>query len=126
MNREKWAKMIHEERNIKVAELSGWRRVEHEDGSQMWQHASFPNLPYPNRVYRLPDYENDLNAMHGAVCTMSRKQRTRWAALLSCAVLGPEMPGDWNGEWNQHQLGLIANATAAQRAEAFALTMEPE
>jgi hypothetical protein len=74
----------------------------------------------------MPDYLNDLNAMHEALLTIN-KETGEWVRYLD--VLGELLKpvyvrnhvGGLNDWW-----WLFHSATAAQRAEAFVLTMEPE
>jgi hypothetical protein len=122
MNHEKWIKLSEEEQGDKVAELLGWRFVEGLDCPSL----SFSGArccadcwvdPDGNAgcgdIIR-PDYLNDLNAMHEAVNSLTDVQYDCFCDIL------------WNmcgGASGKH--GAI-NATAAQRAEAFVLTMEPE
>jgi len=54
----------------------------------------------------LPDYTNDLNAMHEAESTLDAKQLQQMAAMLFADVDGPRF-----------------HATASQRAEAFLNTI---
>ncbi len=60
----------------------------------------------------MPDYLNDLNAMHEAGKCLTREQQSRYhSALITLIGTGPD-PDQ-----------LIVCATAAQRAEAFLKTI---
>ncbi len=137
MTREKWATMSADERRIKVAELCGWKsngagyfhkaRTFSIGGGETRTILDVASL-YPEchddcggigsgETEVLPDYLNDLNAMHEAERPLrgdDHDLRGEYLAYLlqvmdaSCAR--------WLG----------AFATAAQRAEAFVLTIEPE
>ncbi len=64
----------------------------------------------------LPDYLNDLNAMHEAEATLDCVQQFAYAAYLYY--------GDPHEHaWDQVAAFEIAHATAAQRAEAFLRTL---
>lgn len=64
----------------------------------------------------LPDYPNDLNAMHEAEKGLRGMDRNEYARHLFCAIQAPkEIP---NTTWEK-----AVFATAAQRAEAFLRTL---
>lgn len=85
--------------NDGVCTLFDWLEIDYTDG----QH--------------IPDYLNDLNAMHVAEKTLTKEQRKAWILALA-KVLYEEHPGD--------ELNLVS-ATARQRALAFlAILPEPE
>jgi hypothetical protein len=95
--------MTPEQQRIAIAEACGW--TWHGDAS--W--PKDPNNFYWKKDhlnYRtLPDYLNDLNAMHEAEKTLTYAQggdMTLWIQRMTCAGYGPQL-----------------FATAAQRAEAF-------
>lgn len=76
----------------------------------------------------LPDYVNDLNAMHEAEKTIPKRDKCIYANHLMM-VVGfdgeTDMVDDY-GEWSTSKttsLFSILNATAAQRAEAFLKTI---
>jgi hypothetical protein len=98
------------EKRIAIAEACGWRRAigRHPksnnivtvwtDGKRGWDHNILP-----------PDYLNDLNAMHEAEKILTADEVTSYWLHI-----------------NQITLGTIytISATAAQRAEAFGLTLK--
>jgi hypothetical protein len=106
MTREQWAAMSDEEKRIKVAELCGFVDL---------------SKPVDGRALELmmvaaPDYLNDLNAMHECWKLLTSFQQTvcwNWLAKICDAA-------DAGGDL----MIACGNATAAQRAEAFVLTME--
>jgi len=115
MTHKKWIKLSPEERRIKVAECCGWERL----------HMKKPDeaLREPNGIVHyfadehglnLPDYLNDLNLMHEVENSIHNKSfdNSEWLSYLH------------NLDKVIHQRR--AHATAAHRAEAFVLTMEPE
>jgi len=91
MTREQWAKLTPEKQRIKVAVLCGWDVAEY------------------TFLTGVPDYLNDLNAMHEAEKMLTKEQHDDF-----CDMLIVTAPKD----------GEAYSATAAQRAEAFALTMD--
>jgi len=69
-------------------------------------------------VASLPDYLNDLNAMHSAEDVLTNAQRRAYvASLVNVHPLhyAPTVPSD--DKWMH--IYFLVNATAAQRAEAF-------
>ena len=120
MTRVKWAKMSDDEKRVKIAELCGW---EHSIvGNFPWQ--MIPPGCSSNNVISCPDYMRDLNAMHNALLDAHANDEhfvEKWLWYLAEVV----SKGDTHdyaevGKWE------LINATASQRAESFALTMEPE
>lgn len=96
--------MTLEEQRIAIAEVCGWKREPLYDdipaGRNAWRHNDMRVVFTKN----LPDYLNDLNAMHEAEKTLKEPEKTIYLNNLS------EI-GDC--EWNQ------VHATAEQRAKAF-------
>lgn len=117
MNREAWAKLSALERRIRIAKLCGWRSTQWEGEEEpLWELPgnSFTRL---RTTKELPDYLNDLNAIHMAVMAMPKQLRMKhdvWLMLICSHE---------DGTWDLFD---VHNATAEQRAEAFILTMEPE
>jgi hypothetical protein len=93
--------MTPEQQRIAIAEACGWK-VHPKDRFIVIP----PNAPHSVQpLHTLPDYLNDLNAMHEAEC------------MLECAELYEE----WLISICKNTP--IWNATAAQRAEAFLRTL---
>jgi len=113
-------KLSDEEIRIKVAELCGWHSVEIrpyvdtknplgvEKGQAIWPHT----------LKRIPNYPQDLNAMHEAEKLLPEDMDTR---CLYADFLTFTTDGIWRDAKRRFE---CATATARQRAEAFALTME--
>lgn len=104
--------MSPEAQRIAIAEACGWKRI----GTQK-------NLPFYGWIEvgpceEIPDYLNDLNAMHEAEKMLNQSGTWQYAANLG-RVVGQNLMKDIreHGEW------MIAHATAAQRAEAFLRTI---
>lgn len=114
MTHDKWIKLTLEQKIAKVTKYSKWTPHQYLDDkfdtgrSQMvWSQP--------------PDYLNDLNAMHEAISSLSQGQLQDLMGYL--LPMMKEGPFETNEElWVMRTL----RATAAQRAEAYVLTMEPE
>ena len=112
--------MTPEQQRIAIAEACGWK-LKSNGLSPMW---SWQNESLNHRIKWvahkvmasqgvLPNYLNDLNAMHDA-----EKLLTQWEELVSYhSWLG------YCGENNTSELHNCIHATAAQRAEAFLRTI---
>jgi predicted sulfurtransferase len=101
--------MNKEKQRIAIAEACGFKCSEysHELGQLV---AEFT-----------PDYLNDLNAMHQAMAHLEPEQVNQFAAELSGIVLENREKYWW--DLTSNEVGHVANATAAQRAEAFLRTI---
>jgi hypothetical protein len=113
--------MTPEQQRIKIAETCGWKRVT--DGQyESWvspegyeYQVMFGWQTYKDGTDILPDYLNDLNAMHEAVRKLTDSQRTEFRQNLTKV---------WTARYNATR-GLFpnhddsVNAPAKQRAEAF-------
>ena len=104
--------MTHEAQRIAIAEACGWKPG---GSGKTWGDGQTFGIP-PNgedwHWQEMPDYYNDLNAMHAAEKALTRQQQTEYAYQLS-EIVAPITAEDW----------CIAHATAAQRAEAFLRTL---
>ena len=69
----------------------------------------------------IPDYYNDLNAIHEAVKTLSEGRRELFARCL-LEITGAHTL-DYNDCWSDSEIFCVANATAPQRCEAFLKTI---
>jgi hypothetical protein len=125
MNHEKWIKLSDESKNIKIAELDGWKKIPSPDHwRQLWEHPTDYEYEGKYKVARtaaqLPNYIDDLNAMQMAVDRLEYTKLVTWLHKLGVVIFGEKSNrNDW--VWID-----MVRATAAQRAEAFVLTMEPE
>ena len=101
--------MKNEQINIAIAEACGWKKVEGEE-------CFFDNGIEQIYIENIPDYCNDLNAMHEAEKILTGKQRTIYADQL-CII--------WTGLADRAVpiWFWITEATAQQRAEAFLKTI---
>ena len=122
--------MNSDKQRIAIAEFCGWKEI---GKSGIYQNVSkgvngcMPNgevhkkrikikLPGANS-FLVPDYVNDLNAMHEAEKMLSNPQWQEYGYQLEHSMLG--MPASLT----LHDLATVAHATAAQRAEAFLKTI---
>ena len=122
MTREQWAKLTPEEQRIKVAELCGWEVRKSGaailSGIICWNSELDKSRPPEDDGIRfdVPDYLNDLNAIHEAEKSLDDTQSVNYDYYLKCIC--------WDdGVRTNTRIGAHL-ATAAQRAEAFVLTME--
>ena len=100
--------MKPEEQRIAIAEVCGWKLTPcaQNPNQSTWQ--------YGGATIEIPDYLNDLNAMHEAEKVLSRAQRVAFVSAL-CGVVGLT--------WRPTSHFDTIHATAAQRAEAFLKTL---
>jgi len=125
MTAEEYDALSEEEQRIAVAELCGWKKIK-----SLTNKLPIGLAPYSGRLdhYRqeVPDYLNDLNAMHEAENQIrhgSTGIRERWVLFLAHVVTQRKyMCIDLS--WGLSCL--IAGATAKQRCKAFVLTMTEE
>ena len=121
--------MTNNEINIAIAELSGW--YPHPDNDKrkqkFWTHGGggyglpngcvkrmAANPPVHDGSWEdvpsLPDYCNDLNAMHEAMKTLSEEQVEKvWETLCDMIPINP----------HSFRNGLVFDVSARVRAEAF-------
>jgi predicted ATPase len=96
--------MTPEQQRIAIAEACGWK--EEEFGPSWYQSYT-----------KMPDYLNDLNAMHEAEKTLDDDLDLDYSENLEI-VTGAR----W-GANNSYDMSKYRSATAAQRAEAFLRTI---
>ena len=103
--------MTPEAQRIAIAEACGWkRRGQH--GLNGLVGVVWSNGPTTVNASALPDYLNDMNAMHEAEKVLTRPQIAEYQMQLRLTTK-EGMASDWN----------MLHATAAQRAEAFLRTI---
>jgi len=104
--------MNKEQIRIKIAEACGWTPTP--EGLYTKDPAGLrPPFRHPEH---LPDYLNDLNAMHEAETVLTEKKVRSYAFILA-QVLDTSPTVDLDDQF------LNIHATAAQRAEAFLKTL---
>jgi hypothetical protein len=118
--------MTDTELRIKVAELTGeWSRICVADDvwpeavEEGWVKKGCPlghhdGHGHPEHLVVLPDYPNDLNAMHEAEDKLDNEKWDRYEYVLGVNV------GQQESGWRKR----FVRATARQRAEAFVKVME--
>lgn len=106
--------LTKEELRVRVAELCGWKRyrsamqAKDNPAPDRWKLAG-------NIVREVPDYPNDLNAMHDAEKTLTREQGFHFNDHLSACFEWKAKDGADTWIWH---------ATAEQRARAFCAVLE--
>ena len=113
--------MKPEAQRIAIAEACGWKLVvipesEREIGIYVDQYWTNPS----GESEELPDYLNDLNAMHEAEKVLKQNQfhGVNYPHSLFKVVTGLEWKGDMG-----YFFPMVIRAPAAQRAEAFLRTI---
>lgn len=96
--------MTSEQINIAITELCGWYEEDNES-EICWTRRE---LTYCVHEDELPDYCNDLNAMHEAEKVLNDEQKESYFFNLMCLY----------GNWPK-----AIQATATERAEAFLKTI---
>ena len=112
--------MTEQEMRIAIAEACGWRNVQPNPvrgiiplaGTIKPGGVSDANNP----PFGIPDYLNDLNAMHEAEKVLDQNQKNRYLNILHGICL-PEDYDELDDDFNW------CTATARQRAEAFVETL---
>lgn len=110
--------MKPEAQRIAIAEACGWLVLE----SHCWEDQAKPcgrHVP-DGKWETIPDYLNDLNAMHEAEKVLTNEQWPEYIRHLA----GETKCDDWPTCFlNMDACRMIAEQTAAQRAEAFLRTL---
>ena len=102
--------MNPEAQRIAIAEACGWTFKE-KDG-QLFSYDPASKVGITPHTWELPDYLNDLNAMHAAEKVLADTVKREYIKQLVAVVN--------ESEWSKWP---TAHATAAQRAEAFLRTI---
>ena len=117
--------MTPEAQRIAIAEECGWKNHNHPDVMQLKQGWTMPEkwCMDPKGVLRfnhdkMPDYLNDLNAMHDAEKVLTQDQLIDYSRHLGKLVT-IHLPAS-RAAWMDFKL---INSTASQRAEAFLRTI---
>ena len=115
-------KLTKEEKRIKIAEACGYQRSLNKSWTnaigQRWLKPGHDKsiLHFWISLKDLPDYFNDLNAMHEVEKDMQSIIQERYANKLRVIISEIELD-DYNENWHP------MTASASQRAEAFGLTL---
>ena len=118
MTLEQVNKLTEEEVRVKVAELRGWTKCHRSKHDDVLRDAWTPVLfgcpgGDETSTTRLPDYPQDLNAIHEATIWLTWLFMDEFAEFLSLVV----------GDNGVELTALSVNATAMQRCKAFILTL---
>jgi hypothetical protein len=97
--------MTNEAQRIAIAKACGWKEFQQSSGTVIHLYG-WKTDDEDEQAERVPDYLNDLNAMHEAEKVLSYEQQDRMARLIG-----------------RHDTWTLLHATAAQRAEAFLRTL---
>ncbi len=107
--------MTPEAQRIAIAEACGWTQIE---SCTCCDGVSRGYQPTPGAHKKhLPDYLNDLNAMHDAEKVLTNEQDLEYSEALEQVVKGRFVTN------NAEDMRRLRSATAAQRAEAFLRTI---
>lgn len=117
--------ITQEQKRIRIAEACGWKFVYSAEVAKRASMSSwyFRELPVNHRYSPLPDYLNDLNAIHAAEQTLNtlRSQehgkRLQETARLHCIGIVPDYERDLVS------LSWLMRMPADKRAEAFGLAL---
>ena len=121
--------MINQQINIAIAKACGWKKMNWNEatvygsathGFRVWKSKHQDSImSYKGRAgERIPDYLNDLNAMHEAEKILTHDQQVQFSVELG-KLTTSHLPSS-RAAWMDFA---IAHATAAQRAEAFLRTI---
>lgn len=102
--------MTNEQINIAIAEACGWKNL-----GKVYTDCAIVDNAWESplcEIENLPDYCNDLNAMHEAWLSLSLEDKFGFDRQLQRVLLTSEDGTYW-----------LTNATARQRAEAFLKTI---
>lgn len=119
--------MTHEEQRIALAEWEGWKDIYRcgaslsrtkngeAHGKRFAGTMDPPSINYGREYQEIPDYLNDLNAVHGLEKKLTDEQTSIYSSYL--LQNKSDRPGRGAIYWG------IAHATAAQRCEALLKTL---
>jgi hypothetical protein len=108
--------MKPEQQRIAIAEACGYRNIALREDPDEGFDPLLTGFKNDNQFdEQIPDYLNDLNAMHEAVKTLPQNIKPRYFACL-CFVV--------RGAISLNGYSKATEATAAQRAEAFLRTID--
>lgn len=124
--------MTNLDQQIAIAIVCGWTWKQGDHADFLWHdpqnksHSSFCKERSPlGCIADLPDYLNDLNAMHEAVMSLDFEQRSAFRKELQYLVAPQTRPvtGMATKQMGYECYNNWFHATAAQRAEAFLKTL---
>ena len=111
--------MNPEKQRIAIAEACGWRMVtQYNKPEEIWKSSGGVIRAESN----LPDYLNDLNAMHNAEAQCEMHYDQKWIetiVMVSHDVFRRDADRTDGWDW----VSMVSRLSAAQRAEAFLRTI---
>lgn len=116
--------MNKEKQRIAIARACGWTCNEYDNGLWWHQDCVFCQDGRYTDEDHIPDYLNDLNAIHEAEKTLADMASDDGGAdqLGYAETLADVLGAKWAAN-NAYDIWLLTHATAAQRAEAFLKTI---
>ena len=108
--------MTSEQQRIAIAKACGWRRIH---GAEIYEWSWMDKND--NGTNELPDYLNDLNAMHEAEKKLPEERHPKWIRYL--VQICTQTAAERRDKLVAPPAYYTATATAAQRAEAFLRTL---
>ncbi len=111
--------MTPEAQRIAIAEACGWTDIVRTDKSGYYHGCLMGNHDF-GHLQPIPDYLNDLNAMHEAERVLTEEQLHEYGKQLGEATTVMTW---WDSHISGYGMAKFAHATAAQRAEAFLRTL---
>jgi len=118
--------MNKKQQQIAIAKACGWRKMK--APKKLGFGASAPDKCW-YFIHQLPDYLNDLNAMHEAEKSLNLDQKRKHAWILTQLLnnFTVWLPDEYESlscwDMSLHDISACLAATAAQRAEAFLRTL---
>ncbi len=119
--------MTPEAQRTAIAEACGW--IPASEARKYWiRPADFEIAGHARRENGLPDFLNDLNAMHEAEKVLTEEQKWNYGNTLALMVLSKERAYFGEKEDSEPNLNgfghfALATLTASQRAEALLKTL---
>lgn len=123
-------KLTPRQKHIKIAEACGAKWEVREPNTCFVCNGSIYGVEGPNGAFIsicLPDYTNDLNAMSKAEATLTDAQESMYGQYLAEEVCKLQNDGcNFDGAlmYSNRELTALVKATAAQRVDAFLLTVD--
>ena len=110
--------MTPTQQRITIAEACGWTKIKNGDIGNLIDVpiGYYPDAQDPTDFNVVPDYLNDLNAMHEAEKFLTDSQKVKYCHTLSSL-------NEDTGEPTENIFVWYVHATASQRAEAFLRTL---
>jgi len=122
--------MTPEAQRIAIAKACGWDDIRINVDWLPEETSGLLSIPHPTKPgcfkrcinrRKIPDYPNDLNAMHEAEKTLTPDQQDKYQNGLGSLVAGATFEA--YNHWSNVGCVFVAHASASQRAEAFLKTL---